>query len=96
MAVSTDCRALTKETCGIAIADDQQSLIADLILDFGLTRSKVVAGAIQRKEEYLRTWVDAYNLYKDKCKSPNNIKDMLKDRLSQKLGLMAKQGLEND
>ena len=37
--VSTDCRALTKETCGIAIVDDQQSLIADLILDLGLTKS---------------------------------------------------------
>ena len=81
VAVSTDCRALTKETCGIAIVDDQQSLIADLILDFGLTRAKTVAGAIQRKEECLRTWVNAYNLYKDKCKSPNNIKEMLKDRL---------------
>ena len=79
--VSTDCRALTKTTCGLAIVDDQQSLIADLILDIGLTRAKDVAGAIQRKEEYLKTWVDAYNLYKDKCKSPNNIKEMLKDRL---------------
>ena len=79
--ISTDCRALTKETCGIAIVDDQQSLIADLILDFGLTRAKTVAGAIQRKEEYLKTWVDAHNLYKDKCKTPNNIKEMLKDRL---------------
>ena len=79
--VSTDCRALTKETCGIAIVDDQQSLIADLILDLGLTKSRLVAGAIQRKEEYLRTWVDAYHLYKDKCKSPNNIKNMLKERL---------------
>ena len=44
--VSTDCRALTKVTCGIAIVDDQQSLIADLILDIGLTRAKDVAGAI--------------------------------------------------
>ena len=79
--ISTDCRALTKETCGIAIVDDQQSLIADLILDLGLTKSRLVAGAIQRKEEYLRTWVDAYHLYKDKCKSPNNVKNMLKDRL---------------
>ena len=47
MGVSTDFRALTKETCGIAIVDDQQSLIADLILDLGLTKSRLVAGAIQ-------------------------------------------------
>ena len=33
--LSTDCRALTRTTCGIAIDGDQQSLIADLILDVG-------------------------------------------------------------
>ena len=31
--LSTDCRSLTKTTSGIAIAGDQQSLIADLIID---------------------------------------------------------------
>ena len=50
-------------------------------LEIGLTRAKDIAGAIQRKEEYLKPWVNAYNLYKDKCISPNNIKGMLKDRL---------------
>ena len=79
--LSTDCRALTKTTCGIAIDGDQQSLIADLILDVGITRATKIAGAIQRKEEYLKTWVDTYNLCKDKCNQPNDIKKMLKDRL---------------
>ena len=81
LGLSTDCRALNRTTCGIAIQGDQQSLIADLILEIGLTRAKDIAGAIQRKEEYLKPWVNAYNLYKDKCNSPNNIKGMLKDRL---------------
>ena len=81
LGLSADCRALTKATCGIAIVGDQQSLIADLILDIGLARAKDVAGVIQRKEEYLKPWLDAYNLYKDKCTQPNNIKEMLKDRL---------------
>ena len=81
MGLSTDCRALTRATCGIAVDGDQQSIIADLILDVGITRSKTIAGAIQRKEAYLKTWVDTYNLYKDKCKHPNDIKNMLKDRL---------------
>ena len=79
--LSTDCRALTRATCGIAIEGDQQSLIADLILDIGITRAKNIAGVIQRKEAYLKTWVDTYNLYRDKCRQPNDIKKMLKDRL---------------
>ena len=79
--LSTDCRALTRATCGIAIEGDQQSLIADLILDIGITKAKNIAGAIQRKEAYLKTWVDTYDLYRDKCRQPNDIKKMLKDRL---------------
>ena len=81
MGLSTDCRALTRATCGIAIEGNQQSLIADLILDIGITRSKTISGAIQRKETYLKTWVDTYNLYKEKCKHPSDVKKMLKDRL---------------
>ena len=78
--LSTDCRSLTKTTCGIAIAGDQQSPIADLVIDLGITRASKIAGAIQRKEEYLKTWVDAYNLYKGKGNQPNSVKKMLKDR----------------
>ena len=81
LGLSTDCRALTRASCGIAIDGDQQSLIADLIIDVGITRSKNIAGAVQRKEAYLKTWVDTYNLYREKCKHPNDIKTMLKDRL---------------
>ena len=57
MGLSADCRALTKATCGIAIVGDQQSLIADLILDIGLTRAKDVAGVIQRKGRIFETMV---------------------------------------
>ena len=79
--LSIDCRSLTKNTCGMAIAGDQQSLIADLILDVGITRASRIAGVIQRKEEYLKNWVDAYHLYKGKCNQVNNVKRTLKDRL---------------
>ena len=65
----------------LTVALDEQSLIADLILDVGITRASKIAGVIQRKEEYLKTWVDAYNLYKGKCNQPNSVKKMLKDRL---------------
>ena len=63
--LSTDCRSLTRTTRGIAIDGDQQSLIADLILEVGITRASKIDGVIQRKEEYLKTWVEAYNLYKE-------------------------------
>ena len=78
--LSIDCRSLTKATCGIAIAGDQQSLIADLILDLGITKASKIAGAIQRKQEYLSTWVDAYQLYQGKCNQANSVKGTLKDR----------------
>ena len=79
--LSTDCRALTKKTCGIAIDGDQQSLIADLMIDVGNTKATKIAGVVERKEEYLKTWVDTYNMYQEKCNQPNNIKKILKDRL---------------
>ena len=78
--LSIDCRSLTNATCGIAIAGDQQSLIADLILDLGITKASKIAGAIQRKQEYLSTWVDAYQLYQGKCNQANSVKGTLKDR----------------
>ena len=80
--VTTDCRSLTKTTCGIAISGDHQSLIADLILDLGITKAARIAGAIQRKQEHLDNWVDAYHLYKEKCNQVNNVKKALKDRLT--------------
>ena len=39
LGLTTDCRNLTKATCGIAIKGDQMSLIADLILEIGITRA---------------------------------------------------------
>ena len=81
LGLSTDCRSLTKATCGIAITGDQQSLIADLILDLGITKAPRIAGAVQRKQEHLNTWVDAYHLYQEKCNQVNNVKRTLRDRL---------------
>ena len=44
----TDCLGLTKKTCGLAVTDEQRSLIVDMILDTGITGSTRIAGAIER------------------------------------------------
>ena len=78
----TDCRSLTKASCGIAIIGDQQSLMADLSLDLGITRAPRIAGAVQRKQEHLKAWVDAYRFHREKCNQANNVKKTLRDRLA--------------
>ena len=38
LGIITDCRSLNKTSCGIAVIGDQQSLVADLVLDIGILR----------------------------------------------------------
>ena len=82
LGLTTDCRNLTKATCGIAIKGDEMSLIADLILEIGITRAPRVAGAIQRKQQHLLAWVDAYQMHQKKANQENNVKRALRDRLN--------------
>ena len=71
--IAFDGSTRTKETCGPAIVDDQLSLITDVILDKGIEIVPEIAGAIQRKEKYVRMWVVAYEMYRTKF---NNEKPM--------------------
>ena len=51
LGIALDGSNLTKETCGLAVVDDQLSLVTDVILDKGIEVVPEIAGAIQRKEK---------------------------------------------
>ena len=57
---------MTKETCGLAVVDDQLSLVTDVMLDKGIEAVPDIAGAIQRKEKFVREWVVAYEMHRNK------------------------------
>ena len=67
LGLTVDCRGLRKVTCGIAVIGEQRSLVADLIIDIGITKATRIKGAIQRKQELLKIWAEAYSQYKRKC-----------------------------
>ena len=61
---------------------EQLSLVADLIIEVGITKAPLIAGAMQRKQEHLKIWADAYTYYKGKRNQVNNIKKALGNRLT--------------
>ena len=60
----TDASNMTKETCGLAVVDDQLTLVTDVILEKGIEAVTEVAGLIQLKETFVREWVVAYAVYR--------------------------------
>ena len=66
LGIAFDGSTMTKETCGLAVVDDQLSLVTDVILDKGIEVVPEIAGAIQRKETYVRNWVVAYDMHRTK------------------------------
>ena len=50
LGVGFDGSNMTRETCGLAVVDDQLSLVTDVILDKGIEAVPDIAGAIQRRE----------------------------------------------
>ena len=68
---------MTKETCGLAVVDDQLSLVTDVILDKGIEVVPEIAGAIQRKEKYVRNWVVAYDMHRNKFNNERPMRSTL-------------------
>ena len=54
----------TRITSGLAVADDQLSMVTDLILEKGITQASKFNGAIQHKEAYVKPWLEAYEHYR--------------------------------
>ena len=66
LGVAFDGSNMTRETCGLAVVDDQLSQVTDVILDKGIEAVPDIAGAIQRKERFVREWVVAYDMHRNK------------------------------
>ena len=69
LGVEYDGSHMTRETCGLAIVDDQ--------LEKGIEAVTEIAGAIQRKERHIRKWVVAYDLYRTKFNAEQTMKATL-------------------
>ena len=62
LGITFDGSGMTKETCGLAVVDDQLTLVTDVILERGIEAVTEVAGLIQLKEPFVREWVAAYDV----------------------------------
>ena len=79
LGVEYDGSNMTGETCGLAVVDDQQSLITDVILEKGIEAVTDIAGAIQRKEKHVRQCVVAYDMYCTKSNAEKQMRATLGD-----------------
>ena len=68
---------MTRETCGLAVVDDQLSLVTDVMLEKGIEAVPEIAGAIQRKEKFARDWVVAYDLHRSKFNKEKSMRTVL-------------------
>ena len=64
LGIAFDGSVMTRDTCGLAVVDDQLTLVTDVILEKGIEAVTEIAGLIQLKETYVRDWVVAYDLYR--------------------------------
>ena len=69
LGITFDGSVMTKESCGLAVLDDQLTLVTDVILEKGIEAVTEIAGLIQLKEPFVRDWVVAYDLYRVKFKT---------------------------
>ena len=70
---------MTKDSCGLAVVDDQLTLVTDVILEKGIEAVTEVAGLIQLKETYVRDWVVAYDIYRRKFNKEKPMRAALGD-----------------
>ena len=70
---------MTKETCSLAVVDDQLSPVTDVMLDKGIEAVMEIAGAIQCKEKYVRRWVVAYDMRRNKFNRKGPMRAILGD-----------------
>ena len=79
LGVTFDASDMTKETCGLAVIDDQLTLVTDVILEKGIEAVTEVAGLIQLKETFVREWVAAYDTYRNKFNKNKSMRAVLGD-----------------
>ena len=79
LGIAFDGSKMTRTTCGLAIADDQLSLVTDVILERGITVVTNIAAAIQRKDKHVRPWVNAYDMYRTRFNQEKNMRATLSD-----------------
>ena len=79
LGVTFDGSGMTKETCGLAVVDDQLTLVTDVILEKGIEAVTEVAGLIQLKENFVREWVVAYDMYRNKFNKDKSMRAALGD-----------------
>ena len=77
--IAFDGSVMNKDTCGLAVVDDQLTLVTDVILEKGIEAVTEVAGLIQLKETYVRDWVVAYDLYRLKFNKEKPMRAALGD-----------------
>ena len=64
LGITFDGSNMTRETCGLAVVDDQLSLVTDVIL---------------RKEKFVREWVVAYEMHRNKFNTETPMRAALGD-----------------
>ena len=79
LGIAFDGSNMTKETCGLAVVDDQLTLVTDVILDKGIEAVTDVAGLIQLKENFVREWVVAYDMHRNKFNKDKSMRATLGD-----------------
>ena len=77
--IAFDGSVMNKDTCGLAVVDDQLTLVTDVILEKGIEVVNEVAGLIQLKETYVREWVIAYDVYRIKFNKEKPMRAALGD-----------------
>ena len=79
--IAFDGSVMTRDTCGLAVVDDQLTMVTDVILEKGIEAVTEVAGLIQLKETYVRDWVVAYDLYRRKFNKEKPMRAALGDHI---------------
>ena len=79
LGIAFDGSNMTKETCGLAVVDDQLTLVTDVILDKGIEAVTDVTGLIQLKENFVREWVVAYDMHRNKFNKDKSMRAALGD-----------------
>ena len=77
LGLAFDGSIMTKEACGLAVVDDQLTLVTDVMLEKGIEAVTEIAGLIQLKEAFIREWVVAYDMHRTKFNQNKSMKVIL-------------------
>ena len=81
LGIAFDGSVMTKDTCGLAVLDEQLTLVTDVILEKGIEAVTEIAGLIQLKEPYVREWLVAYDLYRVSFNKEKSMRAVLSEPL---------------